>query len=566
MFHSPAARRLLVTIAATAATLGVASSASALSVIATTNVGTGPMNVAFSPDGALAYVTNQTTGSISVIDTASHTVAQTITGLPSANAISIVGATAAVSGSTSGTPWVKFIDLATNTVTGTAQPLNGYAPGVALHPNGASAWATATTELSTIDTTTATITGSSIPNFVSYTAVALNPAGTRAWVTSYNGPYVRVFDITTVNPTPVQTISGGGIGSPVEVAIAPNGQRAYVADCGGVALRNYDTTSYAAGTAVPIAGCPWAVAINPAGTLAFVTRYSANKVTEVDLATGTAIATVDVGGSPQGAVVSPDGSLLYVVNNTTGTVSVIAVGRPDAPTSPSATAGDGQATVSWTAPAVAGGTPITTYTASVVGNPLLSCTATAPATSCTITGLTNDTAYAFTVTATNGQGTSAASAASSPVTPRAQAGGAAQQTSSGSASTAGGSTAASLAATLLPSRSTLRAGQSMRLAIRARNTGGTPANGVTACMRMPTGLVITGGAGATRSNGTACFAMGTLAAGAQATRTMTVRAAATRRVVVRVAAWARGTNATRAQATPVAVRIVPRPARVMVTG
>ena len=92
-----------------------------------------------------------------------------------------------------------------------------------------------------------------------------------------------------------------------------------------------------------------------------------------------------------------------------------AVGSPGAPTGVTATAGNGQATVTWVAPASNGGSPITGYT--VTAAPGGQTCSTTGALSCTVTGLTNGTSYTFTVVATNSVGAGSASAASSPVVP-----------------------------------------------------------------------------------------------------------------------------------------------------
>jgi Fibronectin type III domain/FG-GAP-like repeat len=87
---------------------------------------------------------------------------------------------------------------------------------------------------------------------------------------------------------------------------------------------------------------------------------------------------------------------------------------PAMPPRPSATAGDGQAQVTWTA-SDNGGSAITGYL--VTAAPGGRTATTTGGTTAAVTGLTNGTAYTFTVTATNTLGESAASAASAAVTP-----------------------------------------------------------------------------------------------------------------------------------------------------
>ena len=88
---------------------------------------------------------------------------------------------------------------------------------------------------------------------------------------------------------------------------------------------------------------------------------------------------------------------------------------PSAPTGATAIASNAKAKVTWTAPASNGGSPISGYTVTSAPD-ALTCTTT-NAITCDVTGLSNGTAYNFTVTATNAIGTGPASAPSNSVTP-----------------------------------------------------------------------------------------------------------------------------------------------------
>lgn len=117
-----------------------------------------------------------------------------------------------------------------------------------------------------------------------------------------------------------------------------------------------------------------------------------------------------------------------------GTINVVnanddlilrALFTPAAPTSVTATGGNAQVALTWSAPTVSAQTPITDYVVQFSSNSGSSWTTftdgTSTATSATVTGLTNGTAHVFRVAAVNGVGTGSYSAASSAVTPGAAA-------------------------------------------------------------------------------------------------------------------------------------------------
>jgi uncharacterized repeat protein (TIGR02543 family) len=135
-----------------------------------------------------------------------------------------------------------------------------------------------------------------------------------------------------------------------------------------------------------------------------------------DISSGTPVYDADI--PSQGSMAQFDGTYIWMAGSYSTSVKKIGaayiLAAPNAPGTPTATAGNGAADVSWTAPV--GGEAPSSYT--VTSSPGgLTCTATAPATTCNVAGLTNGTAYTFSVVATNSGGNSSPTSASNSVTP-----------------------------------------------------------------------------------------------------------------------------------------------------
>jgi YVTN family beta-propeller protein len=260
-------------------------------VITRVKVGCWPEGVAVTPNGKKAYVTNSWDGNVSVIDTATNTVTDTVKVGSSDVVVSPDGKKVYVTNRDSNN--ISVIDTDTNTVTATV-PVGNSPSGVAVTADGKKVYVansgniTITDDtVSVIDTATNTVTATvHVGNYSS--GVAVTADGKKVYVAN-RGHYVSVIDTTTNTVTGTVDVDN----SPDEIVVNPTGTKVYVAGT---------KKGYAAGT-------------------------DDGFVSAIDTLNNTITATLDiVGGSPTGLAVTPDGKKVYVANSNisgNGTLSII---------------------------------------------------------------------------------------------------------------------------------------------------------------------------------------------------------------------------------------------------
>ncbi|MBS1679629.1 MAG: PKD domain-containing protein [Actinobacteria bacterium] len=148
--------------------------------------------------------------------------------------------------------------------------------------------------------------------------VAISPDGTTAYATAEGDEEVHVIDPETA--TAVGTFKVGGEAE--ALAFSPNGTQAYV----GVAPKEVVTVDTQSekrvGNAIDVGGNPEWIALTPDGKTAYVTVSGVEGVRVINTALGQVVKTIPTAEVPGSVAVSPDGTKLLIANPTAGTVSV----------------------------------------------------------------------------------------------------------------------------------------------------------------------------------------------------------------------------------------------------
>ncbi len=276
----------------------------------------------------LAYVANS--NKVSVIDTSTNTIINTITVEPANNITKLITITpdGRFAYVTNLYDFVSVIDTCTNSIVDTIT-VGDFPVGVAVTPDGKyvyvanSGLATAPSgTISVINTATNTVINTIIVGGGPL-GIAITPDGKFAYVTISKIDIVSVIDIAS--NTVVKNIPVGDL--PEGIAITPDGNFAYVANQGQSALTNtvsvIDISTNTVVDTITVGVGPTWLTVTPDGKFVYVTNSFDSNVSVIDTATNEVIQTIPVGSIPFVSAATPDGNFIYVTNFLSNNVSVI---------------------------------------------------------------------------------------------------------------------------------------------------------------------------------------------------------------------------------------------------
>lgn len=276
--------------------------------VSTIAVGRGPHNIQVSPDGKLAWVTNNGERDKPAEEQAHK-------GMPTRDHEATAGG---------GEVWA--IDTVTDTVVAKV-PVGKHPAHVVLTPDGRFAYVTngAENSVSVVDTTARQVVAT-IPVGAYPHGIRISPDGKQAYVANLKGGTVSVIDIEARKEV-TQIPAGKG---PAQVGFTPDGRLAFVSlsEEGKVAVIDPKTRKVI--RKVPVGTVPIQVYATPDNRTLLVANQGTRKkpgktVSVIDLETFNAMKTIETGAGAHGVVIDREGRYAYVTNIYANSVSVLDV-------------------------------------------------------------------------------------------------------------------------------------------------------------------------------------------------------------------------------------------------
>src|SRR5262245_37587282 len=255
------------------------------------------------PPGVRVYVTNESSGDLSVIDAATQTVVATVPlgKRPRGIKVSPDGTSlfVALSGSPNGGPGVERSAL---------PPADRSADGIG-----------------EVDVATSRVKRI-IHAGVDPEQLDISSNGARMYVANEDTAQLSVVDVKSGEI--VATVKIGE--EPEGVTVRPDGKVVYVTSEGDGAVFAIDTLTHKLLERVDVGPRPRAIAFLPDGSRAYVTLENAGAVAVIDAQRHAFVGLIELGGEgktpkprPMGIAAAPDGSMLYVTSGRFGSLFVI---------------------------------------------------------------------------------------------------------------------------------------------------------------------------------------------------------------------------------------------------
>lgn len=134
-------------------------------------------------------------------------------------------------------------------------------------------------------------------------SVAFLPDGSRAYVTNENEGGVTLVDATKHQPLKLIPLGERGVIKPMGLAMTADGSKVYISTGRGKKLFVLNTAANEVAASFEIGTRPWGIGLSPDGKTLFAADGPADSVAVVDLAAGSVVKRIKAGRGPWGVLV-----------------------------------------------------------------------------------------------------------------------------------------------------------------------------------------------------------------------------------------------------------------------